>query len=146
MILPDINVLIYAHNADDDRFAAADRWFNEILNGPDQLCLCWETINGFIRLSTSARVFRRPLTLQQAFSAVRYWLDIPNSVVLDKTPRHFEVLERTARAANARGPKFSDAVLAAIAIEHNATLATTDADFRRFKVLKFINPLVESNK
>jgi predicted nucleic acid-binding protein len=39
------------------------------------------------------------------------------------------------------GPLVMDAHLAALAVEHGATLATTDRDFARFSGLKIINPL-----
>jgi hypothetical protein len=36
----------------------------------------------------------------------------------------------------------TDAHIAALAIEHDATLYTADTDFRRFRGLRFVNPLV----
>ena len=142
LILPDINLLIYAHNSGDPRYAPAKRWLTELLDGDEHTGFCWETICGFIRLSTSAQVVTAPLTLSEAFMVVRVWLEAPNSILLGKTSRHLAVLETTASGADATGARFSDAVLAAIVIEHNAVLATLDSDFRRFDGLKWVNPLV----
>jgi toxin-antitoxin system PIN domain toxin len=140
MILPDINVLIYAHNEAARQFERANRWLSELLTGSSRACFCWETINGFVRVSTNTRL-DEPLNLSQALLIVRSWLESPNTVLLRQTPRHIDVLAHVATGADARGPIFSDAVLAAIAIEHNVTLATTDRDFARFEGLKVIDPL-----
>jgi toxin-antitoxin system PIN domain toxin len=141
LILPDINLLVYAHNVDDPAFSRTNRWLSDLLSGRDRACFSWETINGFVRLVTSPVVVKPTLSLQQAFSAVNIWLEAPGSVILKKTPRHFAVLEEVAIQANAAGRRFSDAVLAAIAIENNVTLATADSDFKRFEGLKWVNPL-----
>ena len=45
------------------------------------------------------------------------------------------------RDGQTAGPLVMDAVLAAIALEHGATLCTTDRDFSRFPKLKWTNPL-----
>jgi toxin-antitoxin system PIN domain toxin len=141
MILPDVNLLIFAHNESDKRFNVADKWFASFLIGPVPACFCWETINGFIRLSTNSKVMSAPLSLEQAFSIVRYWLEAPNSILLRRTPRHLEILDRISIDGGAQGPLFSDAVLATIAVENNATLATSDSDFKRFTGLRVIDPL-----
>jgi len=44
-------------------------------------------------------------------------------------------------AAQATGPLVMDAHLAALAIEHGATLCTRDADFKRFDGLRVQDPL-----
>jgi toxin-antitoxin system PIN domain toxin len=142
MILPDINVLIYAHNRADKRFKLANRWLTEILNGPSQVGFCWETLNGFVRISTNPRL-DAPISLRQGLSIIRAWLDTPNAVIVGQSARHLDVIEEVATGSNAHGPLYSDAVLAAIAIEHNAVLATTDRDFRRFKGLKVLDPLTQ---
>lgn len=48
---------------------------------------------------------------------------------------------RTCGSGQAAGPFVMDAILAAIAVEHGATLCTTDGDFSRFSGLRWINPL-----
>jgi uncharacterized protein len=141
MILPDINLLIYAHNSSDANFKAANKWLDEQLNGSEITCFCWETINGFLRISTNPSAMKSPLSLRQAFTLVEFWLESPNAVLLRRTSRHLDVLKSVADSGNAHGKNFSDAVLAAVAVEHNATLATTDADFQKYDKLKFINPL-----
>lgn len=132
MIIPDINLLVYAHNSSSPFFAMANKWLAAQLNGPDITCFCWETINGFVRISTNPSAVPSALTLDQAFSVVEFWLESQNAVLLRRTQRHLAVLKAVADSGNVTGGKFSDAVLAAFAIEHNARLATTDSDFGKF--------------
>ena len=141
MILPDVNILLYAHNKDDQKFGEASVWLKELLSGATTACFCWETINGFIRVSTNPKAMPSPITLEEAFTIVADWMAAKNSTLLQPTDRHLEVLRKTASDAGVRGSLFSDAVLAALAIDHGATLATTDQDFSRFDGLKIINPL-----
>lgn len=141
MILPDVNLLIYAHNEDSEQFERANKWFKELLTGKESVCFCWETINGFIRISTNHRAMPNPIPLQAAFSVIENWLNQPNVLFLTPTKDHLSRLRQIAETADAKGPLFTDAILAAFAITHNATIASTDRDFRLFDGLKLINPL-----
>lgn len=143
MILVDISLLIYAHNADDERFERASAWFEDLMNS-GQPAFCWETINGFIRVSTNRNALPNPYTLHEAFSVVDEWLKSPNALFLEPASNHLDVLKRISLDANAVGSLYSDAVLAAYAISHSATMASPDRDFRLFKQLKLMNPLAES--
>jgi predicted nucleic acid-binding protein len=55
--------------------------------------------------------------------------------------RAAEILEKLIIDHGATGPLVTDAVLAALAIENGALLASTDQDFRRFPTLRWMNPL-----
>ena len=69
------------------------------------------------------------------------WLSRPNVGLVQPTRRHLEVLGEMARAGKARGPLLTDAHLAALAVEHGATLCTSDRDFTRFPGLRLEDPL-----
>jgi toxin-antitoxin system PIN domain toxin len=86
-------------------------------------------------------VFERPLSMSEADAIVSSWLGQPTAGVLDPGERHWDLLRDLARHGQAVGPLLMDAALAAIAIEHGATLHTTDRDFARFPGLTWINPL-----
>lgn len=144
MILSDVNILLYAHNEDSEHYEEASSWFEELLNGNQLACFCWETINGFVRISTNPRSAPRPFTLREAFSIVDEWLQKPNVLFLEPTREYRAILEKVCIDSNAVGNLFSDAVLAALAISHDATLASSDRDFRLFDGLKLINPLGEN--
>ena len=94
-----------------------------------------------MRLSTNPRVLAKPKTPKEAFQIVREWLALPGVVVVQPGPRHAELLERLVVDNRAAGPLTTDAALAALAIEHGATLASTDRDFSRFPDLRWVNPI-----
>ncbi len=141
MILADVNLLVYAYNSSDPRFPRASEWLERLLSSEEKACFCWETVNGFIRVSTNSSAMPVPMSLSEAFEAVESWLSANNTVFLKPAPDHFEILKTTSLESDAKGKRFSDAVLAAYAISHNATFATTDKRFRMFSGLKLIDPL-----
>lgn len=79
--------------------------------------------------------------MAEAEAAVTAWLAQPVAGILDPGERHWEILRTLTQAGQTSGPLVMDAALAAIAIEHGATLCTTDRDFARFPGLKWTNPL-----
>ncbi|MGD9630890.1 MAG: TA system VapC family ribonuclease toxin [Pyrinomonadaceae bacterium] len=143
MILVDVNLLIYAYNRSDRRFPKASKWFEGLLNADVATCFCWETVNGFLRVSTNASAMPVPMSLHEAFDVVETWLEAASSVFLKPSANHFDILKRTSIEADARGKRYSDAVLAAYAISHDATFATTDKHFRMFTGLRIIDPIAD---
>ena len=141
MILLDANVLLYAYNADAAQQQAAARWLHELLDSGEPVGLPTPTIWAFLRISTNARLWTNPLTAEHAFSIVEQWLAEPGVVVVHPGPRHLELLRQLVCDFDAKGSLMSDAVLAALALEFGATLASTDQDFRRFPLIKWTNPL-----
>jgi uncharacterized protein len=141
VILIDANILLYAYNAHAPQQAAASKWLENLLAGSDTIALPWATIWAFLRICTNSRIWPNPLPAQQAFDIIGEWLSQPGVVVLQPGPRHSELLKQIVIEHNAAGTLMTDAVLAALAIEHGATLASTDQDFRRFRGLRWINPL-----
>ncbi len=141
MIVPDVNLLVYAHNADAPRHEQARAWLQDTLNGSEAVGLPWAVICGFIRIATHPRVFIEPMHAEQALSHIRAWLSCPAVDILDPGPRHLEIMARLLSEAGTAGTLTTDAHLAAIAIEHNCTLASNDSDFGRFSGLRWDNPL-----
>lgn len=141
MTLIDANLLIYAYNPAAEHHAAARRWLEGIMGSRTPVRLAWITVLAFVRIMTSAQVFRRPLSIEEAVAIVDDWLAQSNVDVLAAGERHWALLRGTLVDGQAAGPLASDAHLAALAVEHGATLATTDRDFARFNGLQTINPL-----
>jgi toxin-antitoxin system PIN domain toxin len=141
MILCDANLLLYAYNADSADHAKAKEWLESELSGQSLFCFSWQTITAFIRISTNRRAFPQPLSIVEAVEIVSDWLGRPQCRVLTETEQHWEILTGLLTKEKAVGPLVMDAHLAALAVEHGATLATTDRDFARFSGLKMINPL-----
>lgn len=141
MILPDVNLLIYAHNALDPNHDAARRWWDGRLAGPEGVGLAWIVLLAFIRLSTHPRVFVSPFRPDEALARVEEWLGLPHVTILQPKESHFRRLNTLLQQAGTAGNLTTDAHLAALAIEHDIVLCTTDADFARFPGLKWQNPL-----
>jgi toxin-antitoxin system PIN domain toxin len=142
VILVDANLLLYAYDPRAREHERSRAWLEAVLSGPDLVRFAWVTVWAFLRIATSPRVFERPLSVQEAEAAVSEWLAQPVAGILEPGERHWEVLRATLRQGQASGPLVMDAVLAAIAIEHGATIFTTDRDFSRFADVKTMNPLL----
>jgi hypothetical protein len=142
VIVVDANLLLYAYDASSSRHDDARDWFEAAFNGNEQLGLGLQTILGFIRISTNLDVFQRPLRPDVAITIVSSWLERPQVRIAAPGDRHWEILADLANRGQARGAQLMDAHLAALAIEHGATLATTDRGFGRFPGLRFGNPLL----
>ena len=141
MILVDVNLLLYAHNPRAVDHAAARAWFESTLGGSALVRFAWMTLWAFVRITTNSRAFERPTSTAQAAERVASWLARPACGMLDPGERHWDILTDLLRSGQVSGPLVTDAVLAAIAIEHGAVLYTTDRDFARFPGLRFVNPL-----
>lgn len=142
MILLDANLLIYAYHPRSEHHAASRAWLEDVLGGPEHVRFAWVTLWAFLRISTNARIFERPLTVGEAQAAISAWLAQPSAGILEPGERHWEILRTLIGEGQATGPLVPDAAIAAIAVEHGAVLCTTDRDFARFPALKWRNPLV----
>ena len=144
MIIPDVNLLLYAYDSDSLRHKEARAWWEGLMQGSSAVGLSWVAILGFIRISTNPRIFANPLEVNRACNHVRSWLATPRVVIVHPGERHadvlFSLLDKVGSAANLT----TDAHFAALAIEHQAELHSTDADMARFPGLKWVNPLTHS--
>jgi len=104
------------------------------------MALAWQSVVAFLRIGTNPRVFTRPFTRTEATAIASSWLERPNAVLLEPGDRYWEILRGLVESGKVSGPLMSDAALAALAIEHGATLCTTDRDFARFKELSVLDP------
>lgn len=141
MIIPDVNLLVYAYNSGAPHHRKARRWWEDLLSSPRTVGLPWAASLGFVRLLTSRAVVVRPLSVKQAVAHVRSWLSLHQVQVVQPGARHLDIIEALADAGHATGPLMTDVHLAAIAIEQNAELHSNDSDFGRFPGLRWINPL-----
>jgi uncharacterized protein len=140
VILVDVNLLVYAHMEDSPQFEAARSWLDGQLNGYGRVGLPWPCLTGFLRLVTNPRVYRRPESVESAWTTVHEWISLPNVWIPTPTARHAEVLARLLPESGG-GNHVQDAHLAAPAIEHGLVLCSTDRDFSRYRELKWQNPL-----
>jgi uncharacterized protein len=141
MILPDVNVLIYAYDESSRHHQMARQWWEDQLNGLRLVGLSWMVILGFIRLLTNPRIFQNPYSPAEVLEIVRVWLEVPHVRIIHPSDRHFEGLGRLIDSIGTAGNLTTDAHLAALAIERGFVLQSTDADFARFPGLRWENPL-----
>ncbi|NOT48499.1 MAG: PIN domain-containing protein [Acidobacteria bacterium] len=146
MIFPDINLLIYAYDSGSAQHERCSRWLETILNGDAPVCFSWHTIFGFMRIATTVRMVSRPFTAREAMNIAEELMSAATSKMLEPGERHFEIFRRLVEETGISGARLSDAHIAALAIEHGATVVSSDRDFRAFDGLKLINPLVSSGK
>ena len=141
MIIPDINLLVYAYNRSAVMHERARVWWEDVINREQPVGLAWVVALGFVRLTTPPSVLAAPLSPHDALSRVRGWLDQPEVRILEPGPRHVDLLDELFRATGVGGSLTTDPHLAALAIEHQAELHSNDADFARFPGLRWRNPL-----
>ena len=141
MILIDANLLLYAYHPRAAQHAKSRAWLQQVLSGPDLVRFAWLTLWAFLRIATSPRVFDRPLSTSEAAAAISSWLGQPAAGIVEPGERHWDILRELVRDAQSTGPLVMDAVLAAIAVEHGATVCTADRDFSRFSGVRWMNPL-----
>jgi len=141
MLVVDLNLLLYAVNADAPRHSKARAWWEGTLNGDEEVGLAWPVVLGFLRLTTRSGILPRPLTPRQALDSIDEWIAHPQVVMLDPGAGHWAILSKFIDSSGAAGNLTTDAHLAALAVEYGATLYSTYTDFTRFAALKFRNPL-----
>ena len=141
MQIVDLNLLLYAVNADSAHHAAAKRWLDRALSGADRIGFAWLVVLGFLRVATHERIFPRPLTHAEAIGVIDSWLDQPSAELVHPTDEHWRLVRSLLEEAGTAGDLTSDAHLAALAIERGADLASADSDFARFRGLRWVNPV-----
>lgn len=141
MVIPDINLLVYAHNEADPQHAAAKAWWEDTVNGLEPVGIPWIVIGGFIRLMTHPRVLENPMPVKEATACVRSWLDQPSVIPLEPGKRFSDIFLKFLDDLGSAGNLTTDAYIAAMAIEKQAEVHSCDTDFARFAGLNWKNPL-----
>ena len=73
MIVPDVNLLLYAHVAAFREHALARRWWEGLMNGTREVGVAAPALFGFVRLVSSPRVLDRPLPVEDAKAMGLEW-------------------------------------------------------------------------
>lgn len=144
LILPDVNVLIYAHQDDAREHAAYLTWL-EAARRTQTLALAEPVLLGFVRIATDHRIYRAPVTAPEALTFVDALINAPRAIEIrptDSTWSRFATICSEDRLV--RGKLVPDAWLAALAISHGARLATADRGFGRYDGLDWFDPVVAS--
>lgn len=141
MIVPDVNLLLYAEIAAFPEHDAARSWWEGVMNGERQVGIAPPALFGFLRLATNRRVLTEPLPVEDAIARVRRWLERPHAVLLVPGTRHLETAFRLLRALGAGANLTTDVQIAAYAVDYNGEVFSNDADFGRFEGVGWVNPL-----
>jgi hypothetical protein len=141
LIAPDANLLIYAHQPSSPFHNRAKVWFEQMLSSSEPVGIPSVSVYGFLRFMTNPRFQPHPVTFGAASAAVDGWIAATSVRILYPGDRHWQILRELGSKVHIRGGLVTDAVLAAIAIEHSAIVHTNDRDFARFPGLRWHNPL-----
>ena len=141
MILVDANLLIYAINRDAPDHRTARRWLEGALSGAEAVGLPLIVVLAFLRITTRHGILSKPLTPAAAIGYVDEWLGLPPVELLLPREAHWTVLRNLLLSSGTLGNLTSDAHIAALALEHGATIYSADYDFRRFQGVRHQNPL-----
>lgn len=141
MIIPDINVLLYVYDSGSPFHMKAAAWWRGCLSGTEPVGLPHVVLFGFVRVGTSPRAFQHPMTPTEAAGHVRSWLGQSIVQVLGLGAQHVEQTLELLEKIGTAGNLVTDAQIAAIAIEHNAVVHTSDTDFVRFPGVRWSNPI-----
>ena len=141
MICPDINLLLYAIFSSYPQHQKAKAWLDGVLSSSQTVRIGHVVVLGFIRISTNARVFTKPLKTDQAISVVDGWLAQPNVELIGPADSHWDNLKAMLRGANAGSNLTTDAHIAALAADYGLVIYSNDTDFVRFPNVKCVNPI-----
>ena len=140
MIIPDVSILIHAYNTESSRHAAAREWWERTLRLSRPVGLPWVTMLGFLRIMTHRNILQNPMFPADAIRRIRSWLAAPRVAIIGPGETHDQILFGLLEKLGTAGNLTTDAHLAALAIEFQAELASTDTDFARFPGLRWFNP------
>jgi toxin-antitoxin system PIN domain toxin len=141
MILPDVNVLVYAFRHDGPDYLTYRSWLDDVVSSDATFGLADLVLSGFLRTVTNPRIFNHPSPLGIALPFAEELRARPNCVPIAPGPRHWSIFCRLCREAGAKGNLVADAFLAALAIESGSEWITADRDFARFPGLRWRHPL-----
>ena len=140
MRVVDANVLLYAVNESAPHHRVSCQWLDGALGGDDNVGFSWNALLAFTGITTNSRVFPSPLTTELAMAQIHEWLAAPSAYVLNPGERHPHILEDMLASAEQSGNLVNDAHLAALAVEHRASIVTFDRDFERFGSVRAYSP------
>ena len=140
MILPDVNVLIYAFRKDAAHHAVCRSWLDSVVLGDARFGLSPMTLSAVVRITTDLRIYSTPSPLDDAFGFCDDLLGQPHCQIVEPGERHWDIFKRLCIETGTRGARVTDAWFAALAIESGCEWITLDRDYARFPGLKWRVP------
>ena len=140
MILPDVNVLIYAFRKEVPQHAICRAWLNAVVLGEERFGISPLALGAVVRVTTNRRAYAEPSSFDDAFGFCQDILDQPHCQIVEPRERHWSIFKRLCVETNTRGPTVTDAWYAALAIEWGCEWVTLDRDYARFPGLRWRTP------
>jgi len=141
VIIPDINLLIYAYNELAPHHLPAKRWWEDLLSGDTLVGIPWIVTLGFVRLMTHRQVLEKPMATGRGCEILEEWFERPNVQPLEPGPRHLQIFKNFLQTIGTGGNLVTDVHIASLAVEYSCELHSNDSDFSRFPGLNWVNPL-----
>ena len=132
MLMPDVNVLVYAHRGDEARHEAYARWLESVIDGAEPFALSVLVAVGFVRIVTHPRIYEDPTPLSVALAVIEQMAAHPRCRLAMPAGTHLDDVARLCRATGATGKLVADAQHAALAISEGSVWVTRDGDFASF--------------
>ena len=136
MVLPDVNVLIYAFRRDTPHHNPCRAWLTDIVTSDTRFGLSPLALGAVVRITTNPRAFETPSSIEEAFGFCDDLLGQPHCEVVEPHERHWDIFRRLCLETETRGARVTDAWFAALAIESGCDWITLDRDFARFPALR----------
>ncbi len=140
MILPDVNVLIYAFRQDVPQHAICRPWLDRIIQSDTRFGVSPLALGAVVRITTNPRTYVTPSTIEEAFGFCEDLLGQPHCQVVEPGDRHWNIFRQLCVNTDTRGPRVTDAWFAALSIEWGCEWITLDRDYARFPGLKWQAP------
>jgi toxin-antitoxin system PIN domain toxin len=140
MILPDVNVLIYAFRQDVPQHSICRPWLNSLIEGETRFGVSPLALRALVRITTNLRAYRQPSTIEEAFAFCDNLLGQPHCQVVEPGERHWDIFKRLCVDTDTRGPRVTGAWYAALSLEWGCEWITLDRDYARFPGLKWRAP------
>jgi toxin-antitoxin system PIN domain toxin len=143
MLVVDTNILIYAADQDSPFHEGCRDWLERQRTRPDAWYITWGVCYEFLRVTTHAKVMRKPWNLPEAWRFITALLASPGLGILVPTPRHADVAALVfGKIPHLAGNLLHDAHTAILMREHGIRrICTRDTDFHRFPFLEVLDPL-----
>jgi toxin-antitoxin system PIN domain toxin len=142
MIILDANILLYIYLDVFPQHKKVTQWLEHILDSQKEIVgVSWVATTAFMRISTNRRIFSAPSTPELSADRLDQLFVHPMVQNIAPGETHWQVYSSLIREMNLSGDIVMDAHIAALAIENNSSVASTDKDFRRFSDhIKIIDP------
>ncbi|MDZ4843894.1 MAG: type II toxin-antitoxin system VapC family toxin [Hyphomicrobium aestuarii] len=140
MIMPDVNVLIYAFHANSPHHGRCRPWLESVVRDDAAFGISKLALSAVVRVTTNRKSFADAVSLKEAFAFCNWLLEQPNARLVEPGERHWRIFERLCHETDTTGARVTDAWFAALAIEHGCEWVTFDRDFARFPGLKWSVP------